>query len=422
MYLPLSRPDFGAIYLKEQERKRAEEAERFANGGPAKPKPLPVLPKSLPVLPKSFVAASSTATVRPISPLQIEQNKLSSIQQQVVTNQPKLNPTGYVPQSVKEGFHRAQAQKELEDKALNVAEKATYALPIPVVGEAIAGAGMGVYAGIHGARAIRNVSKGDYKSAAINAGSAAIGVGVGSLLGRVGAITQTAFRPTYATGVAQAEADAGAAWARDWFKGRAVAGMGGLTPADAAISQAIKRPVVADPATWKALGHSSNTDGVYTPVLNSSVVSPMATEPRSIAVHEATHQYQNAMKGSPAMQQGLNQLRRETPNREYMTSGYSKYFAKPIEQHSRLMELRHALNYRPDEFITKERFLKDVADYKSKHTDWHNPVWNFDWGGLWKDHTVNWLNNVPSVALPVAGAGVFGGGALSGIPKRTGER
>lgn len=90
----LSRREYYALILrmKEQERLQAEAPESFATGGPVQPrKPVPV-------------AASSTATVRPANPFQIQLDRQAAIQAQVAANTPVLKPTGYVPEVVKERF------------------------------------------------------------------------------------------------------------------------------------------------------------------------------------------------------------------------------------------------------------------------------------------------------------------------------
>ncbi|MFD2573444.1 hypothetical protein ACFSUS_22580 [Spirosoma soli] len=399
------------LRYKELERERLAreaEAETFADGGPAKPKkPLPVSP---------VVAASSTATTTPANLFQMRRDNLASIQQQTAANQPQLKPTGYVPQAVKQGYVKKQAWEEFEDKALNIADKAAYAMPIPVVGEVIGGISAGVMAGIKGARTLQDIKQGDYGSAALNLGGVAFATAGGLAAKPLTTMRKIAFRPTYANNVAQAEADAGGEWARSWFKGRAEASMGGLTPSDAIKSQAIKRPVVTDSKTWRNLLLSERIDGVYSPIGNFAVISPNTTYPKSTAVHEATHQFQNAMKSNSAMREGLATIKREIPVRDGRMTSYDRYWTKPVEVHSRLMELRHALGYKPNEFITSERFAKDVTDYMGKSTSWDNPVAGFD-NFMWQKQAVNWLNNVPSVALPVA-AGSVATGAYYNANKR----
>lgn len=218
-------------------------------------------------------------------------------------------------------------------------------------------------------------------------------------------ISSVARRPTFVLGLAvqQAEADAGADWARNWFKGRAEAGLGGLTPADASMSQAIKRPVVPDEATWKAMGANElsfgkTPHGNYYLTQNVVVISPTTPYPQSVAVHEATHQWQEAMKNSPAMKRGMVIIKQSLP--PSAGSGPRMdgdiYWEQEIEDHAHINQLRHALGYKPDEMITKKRLMDDLKNYPGrKDQSCKHAVSYFNSAHISIDTTVNWLNELP---------------------------
>ena len=398
-----------ALLLKQ---KQKQNAVATGNAGPA---PAVVAP---PV--RSVAAASSTATTRPVSPLQIQTDRLQSYQGQVAQTRPVLKPTGYVAPQMKETFHAQQARKEIEDKVLTVADKAAMTLPLPYVGETVGVLGAGVGAGIRGIRAIADVQKGNYGSAAVNATEAALGVAGGAGAGKgfdvlnhiaqqhqanqaVNTLNKLTTRPMF-TAPAQPEVDVGADWLRNWLEGRATASMGGLSPADAGLSRVVGRPVIPSKPDWETLGRTKFDDGFYSPYANVAAVSPYKTGPfaRVTAIHEAAHQYQQ--KGGEPINQALR-LIEQSPKKTEL----GDYWNDPREIHSRLMELRYQLGLRPDEYVTSERFKQLVTA----------PPVSFEPAsvarvkrGFYKDYpeqVVNWLNNVPSVALPLAGAGVAAG-------------
>jgi hypothetical protein len=135
---------------------------------------------------------------RPVNPLRMQLDKQQSILKQVEENRPSIGSTTYVPEPMKQGFRIAQQYKELEDKALLIADKAAMTLPIPLVGETVGVVG----AGIRGARALRDVQNGNYGSALLNVGEAvagAAGVRIPKLLnpGRaIGAFSSGELKPS----------------------------------------------------------------------------------------------------------------------------------------------------------------------------------------------------------------------------------
>ncbi|RIV27042.1 hypothetical protein DYU11_01620 [Fibrisoma montanum] len=355
-----------------------------------------------------IAAASSTATNRPINPFQVQQNRQAYVGQLFEDRQSQVRPTTYIAPVVRQAFAKAQSRKEWEDKALDIADKASLTLPIPYVGETVGVLGTGVAAGIRGVKSIRDARAGDYPSAATN-----LFLGVGNTVGvgwmlrnlnKTRTLNQLARKPVFANTPAQAEADAGAEWTKNWFRDRANASRGGLTPADARYADAIKRPVVLDSSTWRQIGKPETT-GVYYSGLDISLIKPNTGQIGNSAAHEATHQFQYAIPEGTGARLNLFDGAKRVYERN---DSFWNYWTQPKEMHARLMELRRDLGYKPTDIITKERLVNDLRGRQTVYG--RNFYWN------WPDRVVDWLNNAPSVALPVAGAGVIGAGAYPAQP------
>lgn len=138
----------------------------FKGGGEVKKRQI-----DIPITP-----TSTTAIVRPVSPLQIQQNALSSLQQQVAANQPTISASNVNKSPAVQQYweNQASAQRR-KDVALKTADAMAMGSLVPTpITQAIGAAGAIGGSLIRGQEVVRDVKSGNYTNAAMGA----VGIGM----------------------------------------------------------------------------------------------------------------------------------------------------------------------------------------------------------------------------------------------------